>query len=154
MMDRLQNLIQTQSDINLLVEVDGGFETDYDIVLSQESNADPSPVGRNQTSTTRMNDDVLTIRGWIRPLLHNGRIVDTSDYVRRVKSVMASQKYTTDTLATITNADGVFSNMVLKRFSVRRQGSSPQEMLVSMTWEAMNLSGSIDQPTFSIGGIT
>lgn len=154
MQQKLQNLIQTSEDLNLLVEDSGGYETGYDVTMGQIPNDAPSPSGRQHTSTTRTGPDVININGWIRPLLCDGTILDTTDYLRRMKKTIESQKYTADELATITNADGVFTNMLLRQVSWRRDGQSPQEIIVSMSWESMNLSGNIENPFFTIGGLT
>ena len=151
---RLQNLIQASEDLNILIEEAGGRESEYDISMSQTANTRPSPVGRSATSSTRTESDVININGWIRSLQCDGTIIDTTDYLRRLKRVIEAQKYTVDQLATITNADGVFTNMMLKNLNWRRVAESPQEILVSMTWESMNFAGTIDNPFFTIGGLT
>lgn len=154
MQNRLQNLIQTDSNLNILVEGQGGYETAYEITMGQESNASPSPIGRQTTSTSRTNADVLTINGWVRPILCNGDLIDTTDFLSRVKKTIESQKYTADAFATITNADGVFTNMLLRSVSWNRDSQSPQEIVVSMTWEGQNFSGDIDSPLFTLSGLT
>lgn len=151
---KLQNLIQSAEDLNVLIESDGGFESDYDITLAQTRNANPSPAGRTATSTTRTESDVININGWIRSLKCDGTDIDTTDYLKRMKKTVEAQKYTVDQLATITNADGVFTNMLLTSVNWRRNSEAPQEILVSMTWESMNLSGTIDNPFFTLGGLT
>jgi len=154
MQQKLQNLIQTNQDINFLVENIGGFETEYDVSMGQVSNDAASPLGRQHTSTTRTLPDLLNINGWIRTVICGADIIDTTDYLKRMKQVIEAQKYTVDELATITNADGVFQNMLLRNINWRRSGRSPQEILVSMSWESMNFSGEIDNPFFTIGGLT
>ncbi len=151
---KLQNLIQSGQDLNILIENDGGFESDYDITLAQTRNNEASPAGRTATSSTRTESDVLNINGWIRQLKCNGTEIDTTDYLKRMKKTVEAQKYTTAELATITNADGVFTNMLLTSVNWRRASESPQEILVSMTWESMNLAGTIDNPFFTLGGLT
>lgn len=152
---KLQNLIQgTTEDLNMLVESTGGREGNYDVTMGQDLNSNPSPAGRVSTSTTRTGPDVLNINGWIRPFLHGGGFVDTTDYLRRMKATIEAQKYTIEELATITNADGVFLNMALRRLNWRRAEANPNEILVSMTWESLNIAGEIETPTFALGGLT
>ena len=146
---KLQSLIQATEDLNILIE-----EDNYDVSLSQDMNRDPSPVARMNTSSTRTNPDVLNINGWIRELNCAGAILDTTDYLKRLKKTVEAQKYTTAELATITNADGVFLNMALRRVNWRRSARAPQEILVSMTWESLNFSGTVENPFFTVGGLT
>lgn len=154
MATKLQTLIETTEDINFLIEDSGGYETGFDVTFAQSSNKNPSPAGRLFTSSTQTESDVININGWVRELKCGVVVIDTTDYLTRLKKTVEAQKYTVAEMARITNADGVFDNMLLKSVTWRRAGDSPQEALISMTWESANLAGTIDNPNFVIGGLT
>lgn len=152
-----QNLIITADPlgtvISILIQNVAGEISDYGVKLGQTLNSSPSPKGRQHTSSSTTLPDTLRISGWIRPLLCNGTLLPTFGLLTLFKRQISSQKYTTDQLATIINIDGIFQNMALVDLDWRRDVKSQQEILVSMVWESMNLSGDIDNPSFSLGGV-
>ena len=148
---RVQSLIEIDSGgVNLNVLV---YESGYDVTLGQTANSNPSPAGRMITSTTRTENDKLNIKGWIRCVFCDRVVEDGSDFLARFKAVIERQKYAVSEFATITNNDGVFENMRLASVSWTRNGDLPEQVEVSMSWEQVNISGSISSKTFDMGGL-
>ena len=135
-------------DLNILIEI-----TSKDSDMSQSKNSHPSPQGRLITASSVMNDDRIVIEGWINSSTCEGVELDTSDVIPRLKRVMERQKYQESELATIVTNDEYAINMMLISASISRAYESPQEMTISLTWEAVNMAGTITEPNFSIGGI-
>ena len=135
-------------DLNILIEI-----TSKDTSMSQSQNTHPSPQGRLITASSTMGNDRIAIEGWINSATCEGLELDTSDIIPRLKRVMERQKYQESELAIIVTNDEYAKNMLLLSVDVSRAYESPQEMVISMVWESVNMAGSITEPNFSIGGI-
>lgn len=149
MADRLQVLIQVPSeDLDFIVEYEKVTDS-----ISAESNKNPSPVGRQVTSSRSVNDDILRLRGWIRTLSCGGVRIDETDILPKLKRVLVSQNYTSAEYATITTPHAVRTNMELMTADVDTSYKRPQELIISMVWKSANFSGDTEAPNFSIGGV-
>ena len=139
--------------LNVMVQSFNGFQTGLTASFSQVSNAQPSPASRLHTSTTRMNNDRLTIDGWVRCARCGGNTVDFGDYAARFKRTMINEQYTIAELAKITTPIGTYQNMRLADITFTMDGELGQELQISSTWEAANISGEIGTSSTVIGGL-
>ncbi len=146
--DKLTALIQAPENLNFLV-----FITRISTAMGQESNSNPSPIGRQITSSTSTKDDKITITGWVRCLQCGVNTIDVTDIVPRLKRMIERQKYTVNDFITIITPYEEATNMLLENATVDRQGETPQELMVTMSFKSANFSGEIVDPNFSIGGV-
>ena len=145
---KAQALIETSEDLNFLVFIDR-----INIAMGQDANSNPSPAGRSATSSTSTKNDEVTITGWVRALKCGVNTVDLSDIVPRLKRTISAQKYTTDEWASITTATAYLTHMRLSSATVLQTGESPQELLITTSWESGNFSGDVLNAAFEIGGV-
>ena len=161
-LDKIQTLIiPNNTDIvgsgslNFLIDQFGGFTSGYDVTLSQSANTFASPQGREFTSATRTDNDVININGWVRCVFCDGsRNTNSLTYLSLFKRVIESQKYTANSYSTIIMNDGFMENMRLVNVNFTRDGLLPEETLISSTWESSSVAGDVASPLFTNSGLS
>ena len=130
-----------------------GFVDSVNATISSQSNSYPSPIGRQFTSTRRMNPDELNIDGEIYCIECGGVIQDISAYLLKLKNIMTRYQYQTNLFAEITTDWGIFKNMGLNRCSFSTSDDAAQRTTISQSWVEENLAGTMLANQFSLGGL-
>lgn len=156
----MQDLIRC--DRSLIVNIKSQYQDwsfVYDIVKSvsitmgAEPSSHPIPYGTEITDHLNRRMDTLTIEGVIGCYRCNGRNLNTTIVIPKLKEMSERLVYNRDDFFLLTSNDWQFRYAILTTADVKELQDEAQTKYITTVWQGANLTGTIRNPDFKRGGI-